>query len=250
MFVVVIVQLPIQALVPLLVNLRQQLRARIHVTAAIAARLHVLVLVLLPRRHHYNVCLLPPPSSAILVTKVFGVAGGVMLYICGHGGGWCADRFLQGLVVEGGEGGVGGGGDDPGVEPGRSSGARVVQQVVVLPGPDAGLPPPRAVPVPGGRRVLLGLVAVHAGNVVVQRPGRSPRVVGHPVAPAHLLLHLPVVDIVRPIPAVLVVVVPYVGRPRLRGRRERHQSPRLRHDCVLDHSDSLTLRARVVCRFL
>jgi hypothetical protein len=81
MFVVVIVQLPIQALVPLLVNLRQQLRARIHMAAAIAARLHVLVLVLLPRRHHYNICLLPPPSSAILVTKVFGVAGGVMLYM-------------------------------------------------------------------------------------------------------------------------------------------------------------------------
>jgi hypothetical protein len=145
--------------------------------------------------------------------------------------------------VEGGEGGVGGGGDYPGIEPRRSGGARVVQQVVVLPGPDAGLPPPRAVPVPGGGRVLLGLVAVHAEDVIVQRPGRSPRVVRHPVAPAYLLLHLPVVDIVRSVPAVLVVVVvPYVGRPRLRGRGERHQPPRLRHGCVLDHSDSLTLR--------
>jgi len=81
------------------------------------------------------------------------------------------DLFLQGLIVEGGPGSIGGGGEHPRIEnPRVARRPGVMQQFIMLPGPNAGFPPPSAVSVVWIWVVGWGLVAKLPANVVLQRP--------------------------------------------------------------------------------
>lgn len=138
-------------------------------TQSKASGFHVRVLVLLPRRYHHRICLLPSSTLAILATQIQYGSQRFRTRSSIKSGGVSKHRYLslEAFIVECCKGSICRGGQDPWIQPRTSPRSGMVEQFVVLPWSNSRLSPPGLLSVMRVRLVFHWAESLVAPEIVI-----------------------------------------------------------------------------------